>query len=126
LNESIRLAYQLVPRKNPRSYWKPETSCKSGFQFQRISVLGGDTQISAVSAAISLGDRFEIEGPGTARPSGNLGGLARGLPQTAPYKWWNWHDNYDAEASPLPKWLDILTDPQGAALRMRDEEAKAS
>ena len=23
-----------------------------------------------------------------------------GYPQTAPYKWWNWHDNYDAEASP--------------------------
>src|SRR5712672_992240 len=28
-----------------------------------ISVIGGDTQISAVSAAISLGDRFMIEGP---------------------------------------------------------------
>ena len=23
-----------------------------------------------------------------------------GYPQTPPYKWWNWHDNYDAEASP--------------------------
>ena len=49
-----------------------------------------------------------------------------GYPQTAPYKWWNWHDNYDAEASPNPKWVDILTDPQGAAIRRRDEEAKAS
>ena len=29
-----------------------------------ISVLGGDTQIAAVSAAISLGDRFMVEGPG--------------------------------------------------------------
>lgn len=29
-----------------------------------ISVIGGDTQISAISAAISLGDRFMIEGPG--------------------------------------------------------------
>ena len=28
-----------------------------------ISVVGGDTQISAVSAAISLGDRFMVEGP---------------------------------------------------------------
>ena len=28
-----------------------------------ISVIGGDTQISAISAAISLGDRFMIEGP---------------------------------------------------------------
>jgi predicted dithiol-disulfide oxidoreductase (DUF899 family) len=49
-----------------------------------------------------------------------------GYPQTQPYKWWNWHDNYDAEASPHPKWVDIITDPQGAALRRRDEEAKAS
>lgn len=28
-----------------------------------ISVVGGDTQISAVSAAISVGDRFLVEGP---------------------------------------------------------------
>ena len=28
-----------------------------------ISVIGGDTQISALSAAISLGDRFMVEGP---------------------------------------------------------------
>jgi hypothetical protein len=31
-----------------------------------ISVIGGDTQISAISAAISLGDRFMIEGPEVA------------------------------------------------------------
>jgi hypothetical protein len=29
-----------------------------------ISVIGGDTQIAAVSAAIFLGDRFTVEGPG--------------------------------------------------------------
>ena len=29
-----------------------------------ISVIGGDTHIAAVSAAISLGDRFMVEGPG--------------------------------------------------------------
>jgi hypothetical protein len=29
-----------------------------------ISVIGGDTQVAAVSAAISLGDRFIVEGPG--------------------------------------------------------------
>ena len=29
-----------------------------------ISVIGGDTQISAVSAAISMGERFMVEGPG--------------------------------------------------------------
>ncbi len=28
-----------------------------------ISVIGGDTQIAAISAAISLGDRFMVEGP---------------------------------------------------------------
>jgi hypothetical protein len=28
-----------------------------------ISVVGGDTQVAAVSAAISLGDRFMVEGP---------------------------------------------------------------
>jgi hypothetical protein len=31
-----------------------------------ISVIGGDTQIAAVSAAISLGDRFVVEGPDLA------------------------------------------------------------
>jgi len=29
-----------------------------------ISVIGGDTQVAAVSAAISMGDRFMVEGPG--------------------------------------------------------------
>jgi hypothetical protein len=31
-----------------------------------ISVVGGDTQIAAVNAAISLDERFEVEGPGMA------------------------------------------------------------
>jgi hypothetical protein len=39
---------------------------------------------------------------------------------------WNWHDNYGAETAPNPKWVDIITDPQGAAIRRRDEEEKAS
>jgi hypothetical protein len=47
-----------------------------------------------------------------------------GYPQTPPYKWWNWHDNYDAEATLNPKWVDIITDPQEAA-RKRDAETKA-
>src|ERR1700758_2890771 len=34
-----------------------------------VSVVGGDTQIAAVNAAISLGERFEIEGPGVERVS---------------------------------------------------------
>src|SRR6202051_2771091 len=28
-----------------------------------------------------------------------------GYPQTEPYTWWNWHDEYVADASPDPKWL---------------------
>ena len=47
-----------------------------------------------------------------------------GYPQTPPYEWWNWHDNYDAEAAPDPKWVDITTDAQGAAERRRAEEAR--
>src|SRR6267142_2272547 len=43
-----------------------------------------------------------------------------GYPQTQTYKWWNWHDNYEAEASPDLKWVDIITDPKGAASRRRD------
>ncbi len=47
-----------------------------------------------------------------------------GYPQTDPYKWWNWHDNYAAEVSPNSNWVDIITDPQGAALRRREAEEK--
>jgi predicted dithiol-disulfide oxidoreductase (DUF899 family) len=37
-------------------------------------------------------------------------------PQTPPYKWWNWHDNYQAEASPDPMWVQI-SDAGEAAFR---------
>lgn len=37
-----------------------------------ISVVGGDTQIAAVNAAISLDERFEIQGPGVAPISVSL------------------------------------------------------
>jgi len=47
-----------------------------------------------------------------------------GYPQTPPYKWWNWHDNYDAEAPTDQQWVDILTDPEAAA-RKRAAEEKA-
>ena len=47
-----------------------------------------------------------------------------GYPQTEPYKWWNWHDTYDAEAAPNAKWVDIITDPAGAAIRRAEAEAK--
>jgi len=47
-----------------------------------------------------------------------------GYPQTLPYKWWNWHDNYDAETAPDPQWIDVTTDPAGAAIRRREAEEK--
>jgi predicted dithiol-disulfide oxidoreductase (DUF899 family) len=31
-----------------------------------------------------------------------------GYPQTEPYKWWNWHDQYAAEDSPNPKWVSVV------------------
>ncbi|HEU0051630.1 MAG TPA: DUF899 domain-containing protein [Longimicrobium sp.] len=39
-----------------------------------------------------------------------------GYPQTPTYKWWNWHDNYEAEATPDPKWVQI-SDAGEAAFR---------
>jgi predicted dithiol-disulfide oxidoreductase (DUF899 family) len=48
-----------------------------------------------------------------------------GYPQEPPYKWWNWHDNYDAETSPDRKWVEV-SDAGEAAFRKRDAGAKAS
>ena len=47
--------------------------------------------------------------------------LPEGYPQTPPYKWWNWHDNYDPEASPDAKWVEV-SDAGEAAFRKRDPE----
>jgi predicted dithiol-disulfide oxidoreductase (DUF899 family) len=33
-----------------------------------------------------------------------------GYPQTVPYKWWNWHDEYAAATSPDPKWAKVVDD----------------
>ena len=46
----------------------------------------------------------------------------QGYPQTPPYKWWNWNDNYENETAPNPKWIDIITDPQEAARKRAAEE----
>jgi len=51
-----------------------------------------------------------------------LGELARGLSQSEPYKWWNWHDNYDAEAKPDAKWVEV-SDAGEAAFRHAEEGA---
>jgi predicted dithiol-disulfide oxidoreductase (DUF899 family) len=42
-----------------------------------------------------------------------------GYPQTPTYKWWNWHDNYEAEAAPDQKWVQV-SDAGEAAFRKRD------
>ena len=43
-----------------------------------------------------------------------------GYPQTPTYKWWNWHDNYDAEAEPDRKWVEV-SDAGEAAFRDSDK-----
>jgi len=47
-----------------------------------------------------------------------------GYPQTEPYKWWNWHDNYEAGAAPDKRWVEV-SDAGEAALRKREAETKA-
>ncbi|MCW6533659.1 DUF899 domain-containing protein [Sphingomonas lycopersici] len=47
-----------------------------------------------------------------------------GYPQTPPYKWWNWNDNYDAEDKPDPQWVAV-TDAGEAAFRDPDAPVKA-
>jgi predicted dithiol-disulfide oxidoreductase (DUF899 family) len=32
----------------------------------------------------------------------------QGYPQTVPYKWWNWHDEYASDASPDAKWANVV------------------
>jgi predicted dithiol-disulfide oxidoreductase (DUF899 family) len=44
-----------------------------------------------------------------------------GYPQTPPYKWWNWHDTYDAQPTPDPKWVEV-SDAGEATFRKRDAE----
>jgi len=39
-----------------------------------------------------------------------------GYPQTAPYKWWNWHDSYAAGAAPDQRWVEV-SDAGEAAMR---------
>jgi predicted dithiol-disulfide oxidoreductase (DUF899 family) len=47
-----------------------------------------------------------------------------GYPQTATYKWWNWHDNYAAETEPDRKWVEV-SDAGEAAFRDKGADAEA-
>ena len=42
-----------------------------------------------------------------------------GYPQTAPYKWWNWHDEYASGASPDPRWAKVV-DNAVVTLKLND------
>jgi predicted dithiol-disulfide oxidoreductase (DUF899 family) len=46
-----------------------------------------------------------------------------GYPQTATYKWWNWHDSYVADAAPDKKWVEV-SDAGEAAFRNQDTSKK--
>jgi predicted dithiol-disulfide oxidoreductase (DUF899 family) len=45
-----------------------------------------------------------------------------GYPQTAPYKWWNWHDNYAPGAAPDQRWVEVSEAGEAA---MRTEQPGA-
>ena len=44
-------------------------------------------------------------------------------PQTPPYKWWNWHDSYEAGAAPDKRWVEV-SDAGEAAFRDKEAGAK--
>ncbi len=46
-----------------------------------------------------------------------------GYPQTAPYKWWNWHDSYEPGAAPDQRWVEV-SDAGEAAMRRASEGAQ--
>jgi predicted dithiol-disulfide oxidoreductase (DUF899 family) len=47
----------------------------------------------------------------------------QGYPQSAPYKWWNWHDNYAPGAAPDAKWVRVSEAGEAA---FRKDRAGAS
>ena len=49
-----------------------------------------------------------------------------GYPQSEPYKWWNWYDNYAPAKVPDAGWLDMISDPEGAAARRREAEVQSN
>ena len=49
----------------------------------------------------------------------------KGYPQNEPYKWWNWHDNYEAEAAPDKKWVEVSSAKE-ATFEKNRKKKKAS
>jgi predicted dithiol-disulfide oxidoreductase (DUF899 family) len=50
----------------------------------------------------------------------------QGYPQGPTYKWWNWHDNYEAEAAPNAKWASVTDAGEAAFRKIAAEERKAT
>jgi predicted dithiol-disulfide oxidoreductase (DUF899 family) len=50
----------------------------------------------------------------------------KGYPQSPPYKWWNWHDNYDAEDAPNSKWVEVSDAGEAAFRKIAEEERKSN
>jgi predicted dithiol-disulfide oxidoreductase (DUF899 family) len=44
----------------------------------------------------------------------------KGYPQTPPYKWWNWHDEYVTDAAPDPRWEEKVKVGQAAWEKPKD------
>ena len=42
-----------------------------------------------------------------------------GYPQTPPYKWWDWHDEYASGAPPDPRWVKVV-DNAAVTLNLND------
>lgn len=47
-----------------------------------------------------------------------------GYPQTPTYKWWNWHDSYEAGAAPDKRWVEI-SDAGEKAFRQESARTKS-
>jgi predicted dithiol-disulfide oxidoreductase (DUF899 family) len=43
-----------------------------------------------------------------------------GYPQSRPYQWWSWHDNYASDAAPDPKWVQVSSAGEVAIRRAAD------
>jgi hypothetical protein len=43
-----------------------------------------------------------------------------GYPQTPPYKWWNWHNEYAVGAAQDPRWVKVV-DNSKVTLNLNDE-----
>jgi predicted dithiol-disulfide oxidoreductase (DUF899 family) len=48
-----------------------------------------------------------------------------GYPQTPPYEWWNWHDEYTGDETAAPGWMDQIAGAAGTGITLRESEDPA-